>query len=172
MFRFVPIKKDDAPLLRRWLGMPHAQEWWGDPDEEIKLIYDGERTGESKGFMAHRGGKPFAYIQCWPCDAQPDKAIVDAPWIRDQTPGTWGVDITIGEPTLLGNGLGSMTVAAFADKLFAEGIPRLIIDPDQDNKRAVRAYEKAGFTAFDTHTHNDGSVTLLMERFPPKEHFE
>lgn len=169
MVHFVPVRPEDEPLLRRWLSTPHAQTWWGEPDHEIRLIFDGERTGESRGFIAHHGGDPFAYIQCWACDAQPDEAITDEPWVRDQSAGTLGVDITIGEPTLLGKGLGSQAVRVFGDKLFAEGAPRLIIDPDAQNTRAVRAYEKAGFTAFDSFTNKDGSVTLLMERFAPKD---
>ena len=34
--------------------------------------------------------------------------------------------------------------------LFEEGAPRVVIDPDPKNLRAIRAYEKAGFRAFDT----------------------
>ena len=40
----------------------------------------------------------------------------------------------------------------FVDMLFEEGVPRVVIDPDPANARAIRAYEKAGFRAFDTRT--------------------
>lgn len=157
-------------MLRAWLAQPHAQAWWGEPEHEIGLIYDGERTGESAGYIAHHDGQPFAYIQSWPCDAQPDEAITKEPWVANQAPGTLGVDITIGAPDLLGKGLGSAGVRAFCEKLFADGAPRLIIDPDAANLRAVRAYEKAGFARFDTFTNPDGSVTQLMEKFPSEGH--
>lgn len=169
-FRFEPVTENDKPMLRDWLSTPDAQAWWGDPDHEIALIYDGEKTGESRGYIVHSGNGPFAYIQSWPCAAQPDAAIADEPWVRDQAPGTLGVDITIGRPDLLGKGLGSQTVRAFCQMLFDEGAPRLIIDPDASNLRAVRAYEKAGFSPFDTFTNPDGSVTQLMEMFPPEGH--
>lgn len=93
-------------------------------------------------------------------------ATVNEPWLADQTPGTLGIDITIGKPNMLGKGLGSLAVRWFCKKLFAEGAPRLIIDPDTANLRAVRAYEKAGFVRFGTHARDDGT-TLLMEMFPP-----
>lgn len=166
-FRFVPVTSEDKPLLRAWLSTPDAQTWWGDPDEEIRLIYEGEVTGESRGFIVHTDGVgAFAYIQSWPCEAQPDEAIADEPWVREQLPGTLGIDITIGRPNMLGKGLGSAAVRAFCEKLFAEGAPRLIIDPDASNLRAVRAYEKAGFVRFDEHIQEDGT-TLLMEMYPP-----
>lgn len=35
--------------------------------------------------------------------------------------------------------------AAHCDRLFAAGVPAIGTDPDPDNHRARRAYEKAGF---------------------------
>ena len=165
-FRFDPVTPADKPLLLDWLSTPESRRWWGDPAEEIRLIYDGEASGESSGFVVHGDDGPFAYIQSWPCERQAPKAVAKEPWVAEQAPGTMGVDITIGRPDLLGKGLGSEVVRAFCMKLFKEGAPRLIIDPDTTNRRAVRAYEKAGFTRFDQYTHEDGSVTLLMEMFP------
>lgn len=172
-FRFAPVTPDDRATLLEWLSTADSRKWWGDPDEEIALIYEGEKTGESSGFIIHGGihgddQGPFAYIQSWPCDAQPAEAIVDEPWVAKQAPGTLGIDITIGKPNMLGKGLGSRAVAAFCERLFAQGAPRLIIDPDAANLRAVRAYEKAGFVRFDNFTNPDGSITLLMEMFPPE----
>ncbi|MBV6658566.1 MAG: GNAT family N-acetyltransferase [Devosiaceae bacterium] len=170
MIRFAPISEADTPLLRQWLSTPASREWWGEPEHEIGLIFGGEASGESRGFIASAPDMgPFAYIQCWATDKVPDEAAQKEPWVRQQAAGTLGVDITIGNPTLLGKGLGSRTVRAFCDMLFAEGAPRLIIDPDERNVRAVRAYEKAGFRRFDTYTDpDDGSVTVLMERYPPE----
>lgn len=169
MFRFVPVTLADRPMLIEWLSLPDSRKWWGDPEDEIRLIYEGEETGESSGYIVHDPEHgPFAYIQSWPCDAQPAEAIADEPWVADQLPGTLGIDITIGKPNMLGKGLGSQAVRAFCKKLFAEGAPRLLIDPDAENLRAVRAYEKAGFVRFNHFTNPDGAVTLLMEMFPPE----
>lgn len=166
-FRFASVTPADKPLLLEWLSTPDSQSWWGNPADEIRLIYDGEASGESCGFIVHREDGPFAYIQSWPCNGQPAEAIVKEPWVAKQASGTLGVDITIGRPDLLGKGLGSPVVHAFCMKLFREGAPRLIIDPDITNLRAVRAYEKAGFTRFDQYTNMDGSITLLMEMVSP-----
>ena len=169
MVHFEPIAQQHRVLLMAWLSAPHARAWWGEPKEQVQLIYDNERTGESQGFIASIEGEPFAYVQCWACEAQSAEAMVDAPWLADQAPGTMGIDITIGPPNMLGKGLGSLAVRALADRLFADGVPRVIIDPDAENLRAVRAYEKAGFSRFDSYTNRDGQVTLLMERFPSSD---
>lgn len=169
MFRFSPVTLDDKAMLLEWLSLPDSQKWWGKPEREIALIYQGEQTGESSGFIVHDDDQgPFAYIQSWPCDAQPADAIIEEPWVAKQAPGTLGIDITIGKPNMVGNGYGSRAVTAFCEKLFVEGAPRLIIDPDAANLRAVRAYQKAGFARFDQFTNPDGSITLLMEMFPPE----
>ena len=44
-----------------------------------------------------------------------------------------------------------------------EGAPRVVIDPDPANLRAIRAYEKAGFRPFDARTSAYGPA-LLMAR--------
>ena len=73
------------------------------------------------------------------------------------------MDISIGPPELVGKGHGSAIVRQFTDMLFEEGCPRVVIDPHPDNLRAVRAYEKAGFCAFDTRTSIYGPA-LMMAR--------
>ena len=49
----------------------------------------------------------------------------------------------------------------FVEHLFEEGVPRVIIDPDPTNGRAIRAYEKAGFQAIDRRQSVYGDVVLM-----------
>ena len=48
---------------------------------------------------------------------------------------------------MIGLGHGSALVRAHVDHLFDQGAPAVGVDPDHDNPRAIRAYEKAGFIA-------------------------
>jgi aminoglycoside 6'-N-acetyltransferase len=64
---------------------------------------------------------------------------------RDQPPGTRGIDQFIGEPELIGRGIGSRFVRAFARELLGRGTPRVVTDPHPANTVAIRAYMKAGF---------------------------
>ena len=84
-------------------------------------------------------GKPIAYLQSYDPHLEDDHPYQDQPF------GTLGIDVSIGVPELVGVGHGSAIVRQFADTLFDEGCPRVIIDPDPANARAIRAYEKAGF---------------------------
>jgi aminoglycoside 6'-N-acetyltransferase len=154
---FIPLKEEHRPLLMKWLSQPHAQEWWGDVQEEIALIYDGK--GEHEPFIACVNDEPIAYVQAWWPSRHPD-----LPWQHQMTPTTRGIDITIGEEKNLGKGLGTLIVKNFAAKLFSEGATRLIIDPDISNERAAAAYIKAGFAPYDTHVSEEGT-DLLMEMF-------
>lgn len=145
-------------MLREWLSAPHAQEWWGTPEEELDLIYDGK--GEHEPLIACIHGEPVAYIQAW----WPSQHT-SLPWQNGMSMTTRGIDITIGRAEDLGKGLGSLIVKQFSAKLFSEGASRLVIDPDCRNERAIAAYLKAGFTPFDTYETEDGA-DLLMELLP------
>jgi aminoglycoside 6'-N-acetyltransferase len=152
---FIPVTEGHRDMLARWLSTPHAQQWWGETGEELRLIYAIE-DGEHEPYIACINDEPIAYIQAWWPTKHPDY-----PWQHGMAPTTRGIDITIGEESNLGKGLGTLIVKHFAAKLFREGATRLIIDPDKTNMRAVSAYMKAGFTPYDEY---DGD--LLMELRP------
>lgn len=64
---------------------------------------------------------------------------------------------------MLGKGHGSAMLRQFTDALFGEGAPRVIVDPDPANLRAIRAYAKAGFRPIEERDTPFGRV-LLMAR--------
>ena len=35
---FQPMAASDLTLIRRWLALPHVEEWWGDPEEQYALV--------------------------------------------------------------------------------------------------------------------------------------
>jgi aminoglycoside 6'-N-acetyltransferase len=59
-------------------------------------------------------------------------------------------------------------VAAHVDRMFAEGAPAVGVDPSPDNPRAIRCYEKAGFTAGEVKV-TDWGRSLLMVRWAKAE---
>lgn len=64
-------------------------------------------------------------------------------------------------PELLGQGHGPAILRQFAAELFSEGAPRLVVDSDPANLRAIRAYEKAGFREFDRRSSVHGPAVLM-----------
>ena len=139
-YDFRALTEVDLPMLAGWLVEPHMAE---------PLIVELE-------------GRPIAYLQCY------DPHLEDGHPYQDQPFGTLGLDLSIGPAELLGQGHGSAIVRQFSDRLFEEGAPRVVIDPDPGNPRAIRAYEKAGFAAFDTRTSIYGPA-LMMRRDAPEE---
>jgi RimJ/RimL family protein N-acetyltransferase len=144
---FRPVTAADYPLLRRWLNAPHISEWWGAPEEELGFIRDMvEGRDTTRPYLIELDGEPVGYIQCWFIGHhQNARWLADHPRLAELPSDAVGVDLSIGEASLLSRGIGSAALAAFVRMLLAEGHRTIIIDPDPENARAVRAYARAGF---------------------------
>ena len=82
-------------------------------------------------------------------------------------PNAAGLDLFIGEPEWRDRGVGTRAVRQFIDEIiFAiPGIETCVIDPDPANKRAIRSYEKAGFTYVRTcHSYANKMDCYLMRQ--------
>jgi aminoglycoside 6'-N-acetyltransferase len=156
-YAFRALEKRHLPLLKRWIAQPHWREWWGkgDIDDEVAAIEADMESDHFEPMIVELGGKPLAYVQTY------DPHLEDGHPYQDQPFGTLGVDISIGDFDMLGQGHGSAILEALAEMLFDEGVPRLVIDPDPANARAIRAYEKAGFVVFDTRTSIYGPALMM-----------
>jgi aminoglycoside 6'-N-acetyltransferase len=74
-----------------------------------------------------------------------------------------GIDQYIGEPDMLGLGHGSAFVRAHVERLFADGAIVVGTDPNPSNARAIRAYEKAGFSIASGPVETRWGCAVLME---------
>ncbi|PWK63433.1 GNAT family N-acetyltransferase [Aminobacter sp. AP02] len=156
-YDFRPVTRADLPMIRVWLAQPHVSEWWGRPEDEIAAIEEHIDSISVEPLIVELNGKPIGYLQSYDPHMEDDHPYQDQPF------GTLGIDLSIGVPDLIGKGHGSAIIRQFVEELFEEGVPRVIIDPNPANKRAIRAYEKAGFVAFDTRTSIYGPA-LMMAR--------
>jgi aminoglycoside 6'-N-acetyltransferase len=145
----------DLPLIKRWLEMPHVSQWWHDPAEQFELVSGDLDHPDMAQFIVAADARPFAYLQCYNISA----------WnagFGPQPAGTRGLDQFIGEPDMLGRGHGSAFIRAFTERLLANGTSRVVIDPDPENARAIRAYEKAGFVRDRLVDTPDGAALLMV----------
>ena len=154
-YSFRALERADLPTIRRWLAAPHVAEWWGDPDDEIATIESHIDSVSIEPLIIELDGRPIGYLQTYDPHLEDDHPYQDQPF------GTLGIDLSIGEPDLVNIGHGSSIIRQFVDQLFAEGTPRVVIDPHPTNRRAIRAYEKAGFVAFDTRTTIYGHALMM-----------
>ena len=153
---FRPMTTADLPIIRHWLALPHVREWWGDPAEQYALVSGDLDEPAMDQFIVSIGGSDFGYLQCYDLTA----------WnsgFGEQPNGTRGIDLFIGEPGMIERGHGSGLIRSFVDDRLAEGLPRMVTDPDPENPRAIRAYEKAGFEKVRLVDTPDG-IALLMVR--------
>jgi aminoglycoside 6'-N-acetyltransferase len=72
------------------------------------------------------------------------------------------VDSFIGWPSLIGRGHGQAYLRLLAERLCAVGAPLVAIDSAEDNLRARRAYEKAGFRTEATVATETGPAVLML----------
>lgn len=162
---FAPVEPKHYPLLGEWLAAPHMREWWGEPDEELGYIRDMvEGRDTTRPFMIMLDGEPIGYIQYWFIGHhQNEQWITDHPWLMELPSETVGVDLSLGDPERLSQGIGSAALGAFVRMLRGLGHQTIIIDPDPANVRAVRAYEKAGFTPISALLGRTGDDVLIMQ---------
>jgi aminoglycoside 6'-N-acetyltransferase len=155
-YAFRPATRHDLPLLQHWLCTPEVVRWWGDPQEQAVLL----RGDLDEPAMVMRivsfEGRPFAYAQDYEVHAWPQPHFAQLP------AGSRAIDSFIGEPDMIGRGHGAAYLRLLAQRLRAGGAPVVAIDPDQDNRRARRAYAKAGFRGNTVVETGEGPAILMI----------
>lgn len=150
----------DLPLLRQWLRTPDWLRWWGDPETELASLAADLHEQAMRLWIVSHAGTDFAFLQDYDIHALPEHPY------REMPPGSRGLDQSIGVPGMIGAGHGSAFIQQHAESLLAAGAPCIVTDPHPENARAIRAYEKAGFTRDrEMDTAGDwGSVLLMVKR--------
>ena len=144
---------DDFALIMRWRAMPHVHEWW-DPDDpapdmdEVLRHYRPTTDPQypTSGCVIELDGRPVGYLQFyrWADWIHDSSTHVGAEIPLEDDP--WGLDIYIGEPDLVGRGLGSRAVALACRHLSeGRGVRTVMLTTEVGNLRAQAAYERAGF---------------------------
>ena len=155
-----PAKFDDLPLLRAWLRTPEVVRWWGDPKEQAKLLEEDLSEPLMVMGIVSFAGRPFAYVQDYAVNSWPQPHFAGLP------AGSRAIDAFVGEPDMIGKGHGSAFLRLLAERLVAEGAPAVVIDPDIENVRARRAYQKAGFRPVGIVETGEGPVMLMIFKGP------
>jgi len=161
---FKPVEVEDLAMLKSWLEEPHWREWWGDPASELADFCDMiEGKDTTRPFIFHVGGEAAGYIQYWHVGHHQNASwISQNPWLADLPKTAIGVDISIAKAENLSKGFGSAALVKFVETLKRLGYGPIIIDPDPRNKRAVRAYEKAGFKTIEDYNLNAKDCLIMV----------
>jgi hypothetical protein len=143
------------------------REWWGDPNEELGFIRDMvEGRDTTRPFLIVFEGEPVGYIQYWFVGHHQNaqwtegQSLAAGTAVRDHRRRSF--DRPPGQ-AFAGHRLGG---ARFLRRDAARpGPPTIVIDPDPNNARAVRAYAKAGFRPVPQLEGRTGDV-LIMQHDP------
>ncbi len=161
---FRPLAADDLRLVDEWLHLEHVRRWWGDPGSYTDVVdyylpaIEGRDPTDLYAITVEE--KPVGLIQTYLVSDYPRHAT-----LVDAGEEAAGLDLLIGDPGLVGRGLGSEVIRAFVDSVvFARAATRsCVADPDVRNGASIRSFEKAGFRRVrDYHDPNDGQLHALL----------
>lgn len=150
-----------AELLKKWLHQPHVQEAWGDPATNFKAVLTLKSpTGSA---LVAVDGDLVGFLQWQPIGAS--DLVASGVSVPDDE--TIDIDIFIGEVEYLGKGIGSKAIDLLMTKLEEEGkAKRATLFTGVGNKRAIRAYEKAGFRLVSRYLDAEhGWTSVMMAEF-------
>lgn len=148
-------------LVASWIHRPHVSRWWGDPEkiaEELAV----PPAGGGEAIIA-ADGVPVGYVR-WQI---PRRSELDAAGLFEVPDDVIDVDIAVGEADYLGRGVGPLALALLRDRLVEGGAATIMICASVDNTRAVRAYEKVGFSRRRQFIDTDGGDYWLLT-FEPR----
>jgi len=160
------MTEDDLPMLHDWLNRPHIVKWWGGEEERPSLRDVNEqylpRILQDEGvtpYIAMLDQESIGYAQSYVALGSGDG------WWEDETdPGVRGIDQSLANASQLNRGLGTMLVRALCERLFLdEEVTKIQTDPSPYNHRAIRCYEKAGFTSQGNIITPDGSAIYMLQ---------
>lgn len=146
------LRDDEADYLQlaHWRDLPHVRRFW-DHDfppatvESMRQEYQAETAPESISIpcIIELNGRPIGFTQFYRWASYAGEAIEVGIPFDDKT---YGLDVFIGDPGRVGQGMGTRVVVMLSDYLVDElGASAVTLTTDVENHAAQRCYEKAGF---------------------------
>lgn len=145
-WKFRRLKREDFSLLYQWMNSGEVKEWYTKGDItrsriEEKYLPCVNGTSPKLTMLAFMDEEPIGFVQAYALHHYSEYAK------QVGIPDSVGIDLFIGEASRVNQGLGSQMLRVFVEGVlphyFHERIA--VIGPEPENKRAIRAYEKAGF---------------------------
>ncbi len=176
-FSFEKATLTHKDMIFAWLDEPHVREFWDNSEDHRRdiLCFLGGRVDKSGYFddrfdywIGSMNGDPHSFFLTAEFS---EEDAGDPLWQehRSKTGKTYTIDYCIGNTKYFGKGLGGPTLDAFTHYFKAHVDPladTFYIDPDENNPRAKRVYEKAGFQDVGSYDVRNGffkgSTSLLM----------
>ncbi|WP_201715320.1 GNAT family N-acetyltransferase [Rossellomorea arthrocnemi] len=141
-----PLEDRDKYALLRWLSNPEVLEFYEGRDRPFNLQMVEEKFFSERGVMSclvEYEGNEVGYLQYY----QLDHETMIRYGYTNVDEVIYGTDQFIGETAYWNKGIGTQFIRAVVEYLLQkEGVHRLVMDPMTWNKRAIRCYEKCGYS--------------------------
>jgi aminoglycoside 2''-phosphotransferase len=145
--RIRTLTEKDFPLMLKWLTDDRVLQFYGGRDkkytlETLKEHYTEPWEDEVIRVIIEYNGQPIGYGQIY---KMYDELYDDYQYPRSNEI-VYGMDQFIGEVDYWSKGIGTKYTRMIFDFLKEErNVDAVILDPHQDNPRAIKMYQKAGF---------------------------
>lgn len=145
--RIRTLSSKDFPILLKWLTDERVLEFYGGRDkqytvESIKEHFTKDWKDEVIRVIIEYQNKPVGYGQIYKMYDE----LYDDYHYPKTSEVVYGMDQFIGEPEYWSKGFGTQYIMMIFDFLKKERkVDAVILDPHQDNQRAIKSYKKAGF---------------------------
>ena len=158
--------RGDLRDVTRWRASEHVRRWWvggGEPTLEAISAHYGpaiDGMAPTRMWVVEANGRSVGFCQDYRIRDHPEFAAL----VPD--PAAVGVDYAVGEPSLVGRGLGTVMLWAWllsARRRYAD-VTTFFAAPDHRNAASLRVLAKLGFvegTWFDE-PQPDGSVATVV----------
>lgn len=161
--RLVPVTPADLPQLTRWLRAEHVRRFWGDVEENLKLLAAAQANGHWRAIIEYDGRKVGLVL--W---QHPTREELDAATLLDLPDTVIDIDIMLGDVTAIRQGVGSATIAILAQTILSDpAIPFLMACARWDNLASQKAFTKAGFykdREFNDPPHGERYALMIRQR--------
>lgn len=144
MFDFIPFAEPHLNIFRSWLQKNHIKPVWQESEDvdELKEKFLQKLPARGvKAFIFSQNTKLIGYIQYYSAPS------IGGGWWEKELPGTYGIDLMIGDEKKMDMGIGHNVIKEFISFIckVESNVKSVIVDPEPSNVKAIRAFEKAGF---------------------------
>lgn len=131
---------NDLSLLKHWDKQPHVIASGGEDNDWEWESYLPENPSWREQLIAELDGRPIGFVQIIEAHEE------ETHYWGEVAPGTYAIDIWIGEASDLNNGYGTVMMRKALARCFAHPEAHsVLIDPLESNVDAHRFYERVGF---------------------------
>jgi aminoglycoside 6'-N-acetyltransferase len=140
---------NDIPLLEYWDQQQHVHEASGNDEwpweKELAM-----QSPHQQQLIAELDGQPIGFVQII------DPALEQSHYWGDVQNDLRAIDIWIGEAKNLNKGYGTEMMRLTIERCFSEpNVKAILIDPLKSNEKALRFYERMGFSRIEERMFGD-----------------